>query len=216
MALLTGTHPIMAGKLAQLAEVKAALEMSGTKFDSELNRLIEVASAVASREAGFDLIRATSLIEYPVPEKATDEVYLHRRPIESVASVKLAGITTTPTAFDAIDPLVVDEQYLLDSESGRLTLLWGRSFLPIERSSQVTYAAGYVDPAEASPPAGSLQPPVDLQGAIVRQVVSWFNTKPTDGLKQVKIGGGAGFTPDASELHPMLVAAARDLQRPPR
>lgn len=212
----------MADKLAKLADLKSLLGLSGTGHDTLLTQLLESATSLAESAglAGRPLLRQADRVEYPeVHHDRATRLRLDLAPIESVSEVVVLYVASSDADFDAEvaagGALVAEEDYFVDTTAG--TLIRANAWWPCgPRTTRVTYTGGYIDPDEAAPPAGSLQPPRSLQHGLIMQAAAWFNAGAKAGLKNT--GGGAGGKSDQVELaspeaHPQLVEACRALRR---
>ena len=107
--------------------------------------------------------------------------------------------------------------YVVHQTLGRIELIptgkgasgWSR----YPRANRIVLASGFIDPADASPPANALQAPGDLQRGIIQQATVWWNHRKTEGLKSVNAGKGATTQFQTSDIHPTLEAACQALRR---
>lgn len=199
----------MPGLLAKLDDVKAQAGFSGAAFDVELTRLLKRASATVAALVGVDLVRVVDRVTYPVPLKRTLMLWLDRHPVESITSVKIAGVPTAD--FSAITALIENEDYFVAAPFGRITLATD-IFAPFERSQEIIYTAGYADPNEALP-GGAAFAPDDLQGAIVDQVIAWRKGGKDVGATKISAGTGGSYETAPREALPALVEACRRYRR---
>ncbi|MEM1445150.1 MAG: phage head-tail connector protein [Planctomycetota bacterium] len=207
----------MSIRLAQLADVKAALNFSGTDEDAVLARCIEQASAVAERLVGRSLGRVEQAIEYPrAIDYGVARLWLKGSPIESVAMIKLLGWTGNADEFSTIDPLGED-LYEVDGEAGLIELLHGEAWSPMPRANLVVYTHGYAN-ADATPgsdglAATAILPGDDLQQGVVVEAIRLYRTQGDAGLDQVKAGKAGAYRPDHDTPHPALAQACEALRR---
>ena len=201
--------------LGLLTNVKSRLNFSQSTHDTLLGVLLEQATAAAERVAGRPLLRDDSVTEYPqqIGYNFPRTIKLKYYPIESVTTVKELGATSTDAQFTAASALTEITDYVIHSTRGVLERINASWMISGPRHVQVVYAGGYIDPVTDSPPAGSIQPPDDLQGAIESHVVWLWNTRDTAGLREIAAGDGGSVSLAESKLHPELVAVARSLRR---
>ncbi|MEM7626572.1 MAG: hypothetical protein AAF333_13330 [Planctomycetota bacterium] len=201
--------------LAKLDDLKAALELSGTDLDALLTQLLEAATATAARRVGLtSLVREADIIEYPrARQYRVSIVSLARYPVESISTLKLAGYTADTDGFAALDSLEVDRDFTFGRDYGGIELLYGETFSPAARANLVVYTAGYVDPSDPAPPAGAIQPPADLQRALILEATRLYNTRRDAGLDKVDAGKGGSHRPDDSGCHQALAQVCQGLRR---
>ncbi|MEM8781897.1 MAG: phage head-tail connector protein [Planctomycetota bacterium] len=204
-------------RLAQLDDVKAALNFGGADEDAALTRCIEHASAVAERLVGHRLGRVEQDIVYPQARGyGVSALWLPGRPIESVTMIKLLGWTGDSDDFSEIDPLDA-ESYLIDADAGSIDLLYGHTWSIQPRANLVVYTHGYAD-ADATPgsdglPATALLPGDDLQQGVVAEAIRLYRTQGDAGVDQVHAGKGGGYRPDHDAPHQALAQACDALRR---
>lgn len=202
----------MPDKLAKLADLKSAVNANTSGIDAELTALLQSASAMAENAAGLatgGLRRQVGLVEYPHGDGAM--LRLTARPIESVAEVLQVSSRATPTEFDTIAAdgsyaLAEGEDYFIASRIlGSLHRL-DRHWHARPYTVRVTYTGGYADPDDAIG-GDAVEPPLDLQRAVIAQAVLLFNTRRLAGVKSVKAGDANGAIEQA-DLHPLLAQVA--------
>jgi len=206
----------MPNALAKLDDLKAALGFSGAAEDALLTQLLVDATSAAARLVGLPtLMRAVNIIEYPRPDLyGSPVVQLDRYPIESITSLKLAGYTTNSDGFALLNSLVADEDYSFGRDFGGVQLFRGEVFVPYPRANLVVYTAGYIDPADAAPPATALQSPADLQRAVIIEATRLYNTRRDAGVNKLDAGKKTvGHAPDRAAVSPVLEAACSALRR---
>ncbi|MEL7087613.1 MAG: hypothetical protein AAGL98_04105 [Planctomycetota bacterium] len=205
----------MPNALAKLDDLKAALDLSGTDLDALLTRLLEDATATAARRVGLPtLMREADIIEYPEPRRRGSAVVtLSRYPVEAIGTLKLAGYTTDSDGFAAIDSLTDETDFIYGKAFGDIELLYGETFAAYPRANLVVYTAGYIDPADAAPPAGAIQAPADLQRGIVLEATRLYNTRLDAGIDEVDAGKGGSHRPDVSGCHQALAQVCQGLRR---
>jgi hypothetical protein len=156
--------------LVDLATVKAWLphlvETAGPSApgisDADLQRYIDAASTTAERVCGRNL----SARDYTetVNGSGSKELYTRGFPVQSVTSVKIAGIEE----FAEVDPII---DYQLDAEIG---MLYRRSGWPRgSRNIQVVYNGGYWLPAGEEEEDPTYLVPDDLTRAVC-EVIDWM------------------------------------------
>ena len=202
----------MTTKLAKRDDIKARLDLHGSAHDALLDSMIQQASALASTLAGRELGRVVDRIEYPVAAPRSDVLRLDRYPIESIASVKSVFGPADSDAFSAADELIEEQDYsVITPEFGVLVQFYD-TWRSTPRSNLVIYTAGYGDPDGL--PAGAIAPPGDLQHGVIQQVVRWWNTRGTAGMRQIDAGDvGGSVTFAETKTHPELTAACHALRR---
>ncbi len=201
--------------LAKLDDIKTAMDFGGSTHDAQLTVLLSRATALAEQLARRPLERAADVVEYPEDSDGrVRRIYMRRYPIEAVATIKQLHATGTDSEFSDATALTENEDFVLVAE-GRLGVIERINgyWAAWPRHLQVTYTAGYVDPSTASPPAGSIQPPADLQHGIQQQVIRWFNTRDKAGLREIQLGEGGSVNFTETKPHPELVAAVKALRR---
>jgi len=156
--------------LATLAELKTELSIGTTAEDTRLTGYLASATAIAEQLARRPLEREVDRIEYPYEPRAADcwpsYVDLALRPIESVAAVKVLTTPGTDAEFTAADALTEVEDYLVDAVMGSLHHVW-TTWPASRRMIQVTYTAGYVDPATVAATAAWAADTVYAAGDLV-------------------------------------------------
>jgi len=203
--------------LAKLADVKTLLDISASGHDTLLTQLLERASSVFEQlalapDGGFR--RTAGIVEYPRdPVGRSRDVRLLQRPIESVSEVMQRYVASTDAEFDAETALVENDEFVINANMGvleRVNSTWSMG----ARHLRVTYTAGWVDPSDGSPPAGSIQPPVDVQNAVLQQAIRMFQNKDTAGFRAIDFGQGGGSVSLAeAKPHPALIEAAMKWRR---
>lgn len=105
--MLTVTTPAADLALLTLAETKAAVGVTGTAQDPALETLRQRVAAIVAAEcnvapAGVDpvTLRQETLREVLRPRLATSRVLLSRRPVVSVASVVVDGVTLAGSDYE--------------------------------------------------------------------------------------------------------------------
>lgn len=206
--------------LAKLADVKAALAETTSTLDAVLTSCLAAATSIAERAAGVrdgGLRREVDAVEITgwYGAQSSRRLYLASRPIESVSEVIQLYRSATPDEFDAAsaagDAMQPDD-YAIDSpDLGSLIRLKGLSwYAAIPHSIRVTYTAGFVDPAEATPPASAILPPDDLQRAVISQAVQIYNLRDKAGMRYVNSGDRQqGFSDESGPLPELLAATSR-------
>lgn len=152
--------------------VKTYLGLSGTTHDDVIDALISAASEAVENFCGrkFDV---TAYTEYHHGGGASS-VVLQRRPVTEVSGL------WDDLARDFDDESLVDsDDYVLDSESGIIHLLWGAAFSDGVRNVKVSYSAGYSSV------------PDDVAHACVMLVAAWFHRgrEGADGLGSRAVEG---------------------------
>ena len=212
----------MAHKLAKLADLKTAVNANTPGIDAELTGLLEQASAMAERAAGVGAggLRRGPAVRFAYPYSANSPVRtfcLPVRPIEEVLGVVQLSRPGAPADFDAAVSakmsLIPDYDYAIEStDKGRLVRLDGFWHIGEPNKVRVVYQAGLADPDDAVG-GSAIEPPEDLQRAVVAQAVLLFNTRQTAGLKSVKAGDASHGLAEAG-LHPLIEAAVSRYRRP--
>lgn len=206
----------MPNKLAKLDDIKHDVNASTTGIDAELTALLEDASAIAERVAGVEvggLRRSVDRVFYPAPSSDRSRtIALPRRPLESIASIKLLYGPATDAEFTAEAALTADTDYWVESkELARVGLFndWWRTG---SRSNQIIATTGFADPNDAVG-GDSIEPPRDLQRGVIAQAVQLYNLRRVHGLKDIKAGKASGAI-EVADVHPLLEQAASRYRRP--
>jgi hypothetical protein len=200
--------------LATLTDIKTLMGISGSAVDAKLTLLLGQATAIAERLTGRALEREVARVEYPVALPWQSRFCrLQVFPIESVTSVKQLYAVASDAEFAAEDPLTENDDFVIDAVGGvleRINAVWHTQ----RRWLQVIYTAGYIDPSTASPPAGSFQPPADLQFGVQQQVIRMFQTADSAGVRETDLGDAGGRISFAeAKVHPALKEACDALRR---
>lgn len=207
--------------LATLDDLKEMLGSTSTDSDTLLTKLLERASAIFETEArALDggMRRSADEVEFPKDSIGSSQrVTLARWPIESVSEVVQLASIGTDADFDAEvvagGALVENEDFYVDADMGvlvRINNAWSLG----PRHLRVTYTAGWVDPSDGSPPSGSIQPPTNVQEAVLLQAIRLWQTKDTAGYREIDLGQGGGRVSLAeTKPHPAIVSAAAKWRR---
>ena len=212
----------MANKLAQLADLKTAINANTTGIDAELTQYLQDASGLFERIAGVaagSMRRQVDRVEFPSSPRGewSRGLHLTARPIESVSEVVQLYSTGTDDEFASavvnnIGVLDENEHYMIDSrDMGRLLRLDGQWTIG-PRYLRVTYTAGWADPDDALG-GTSIEPPDHVQRAVLVQAVQLFNTRKTAGLTSVNSGKGGEADVEPAGIHPLLREAAEGYRR---
>jgi hypothetical protein len=198
----------MADKLAKLADLQSLANMNEDGAEASLTALLVAVTATAARLMGRPgaIMRAVNVTEYPEVFGRRRRLFLSRLPIESVTSVKDAGVFTTTAGFASVIALVADTDYVVNQQRGYLRRtddVWTDGFKTI----QVIYTAGWIDPDTESVPEGAFLPPEDLQRAIVVEAVRRLNVDRRSGLRQLDAGSGGQWLARDQDVDPSLIAA---------
>lgn len=208
-------------KLAKLDDLKAALNASTSGLDTQLTQLLVDASAMAEQAAGVvqgGLRRQVDRVEmvwHANPYRFY--IGLSGRPIESISQVVQLYRPGSDADFDAAAEagglILPDTQYTIASATlGTLQRIDGVSWRAKARHLRVVYTAGYADPDDEAAPDSALQPPDDLQRAVIAQATQLYNLRGKDGLATVQAGKSPTSLQTAA-LHPLLSAAAQRYRR---
>jgi len=181
---------IAANALTNLASVKAELGIAtgDTSQDDFLTRAINSASALIERYCNRPFSYAAAEVE-KLAGYGTTRLVVKRTPLKTITSIAFDGATILATDY-AIE----------DAEAGfifrRTGWLWTASnisgvvYAPYpgseEKLYQVTYAGGYVTPAQVDaapvppPPAPVRDLPYDLEDAAIRLAVQRYHDKGSE------------------------------------
>ncbi len=202
--------------LAKLADVKAALGETTSTLDAVLTSCLAAATSIAERAAGVrngGLRREVDTVEITgwYGDQSSRRLYLASRPIESVSEVIQLWHSATVADFDAATPLAPDDYAIHAADLGTLIRLNAQYwYLGEPHTLRVTYTAGFVDPADATPPASAILPPDDLQRAVISQAVQIYNLRDKAGMRYVNSGDQQrGFRDESGPLPELLAATSR-------
>ena len=196
--------------LTQLATVKARLDIlpSDTSHDDLLTRTIEAVTARFDRECNRTLARTVGATqEFGA---ADTEVVARCYPVEAVTKFELKS----SEAAGWVEQTGVD---CLVRGGCVISLIVPLSFVPefAWRSpvlARVTYTGGYVLPG-ATPGAGQVAVPADLESAAVEQVAAWFQQRDKLGLIRYWPSGGTFLVFAQLPLLAQVTAALRPHRR---
>ncbi len=172
--------------------VKSEVPISGDSLDDIVDRAVAASSEwIAGELLRYDSARGVSLlervvdrVEYPRSIDG-DKVRLRCYPIESVSEVVMAS----DREFDTATPLVEDENFIIDEETGSDSLLhlYG-GFYPGAKVIRVTYTGGYWTDFDSSPPAGAIALPSTLMQAATRMAVHLVKHRDKFGERSINVG----------------------------
>jgi len=205
-AILTADS--ITGGICLLADVKDRLGLSGTDYDSVVDRIIVSAEALFNNYTRRTLIApAGDVTEYHTG--AGPRIQLNNYPVISITSITEA----LDYAFDSATALTADTDYRLIASGyyGIIQRLWCNWF-NIADSIRVVYRAGYAA-AGAAPAAGEIALPNDLREAAIEQASFIFKRRSDIGLSSVGFDGGNINKFAAMKLLPIVEATLKTYRR---
>jgi uncharacterized phiE125 gp8 family phage protein len=151
--------------LTTLADVKAALNISGTTDDTFLTASIERASAAVESYCNRTFGTRTETQTFRL-DRSRQRLILKAVPVTSITSVTEAGTTLTTADYE------------LDASAGFLDRLDGSDKLSTWAASKivVTYVAGYVLPGAS----GTVTLPADVQACTIDLVARAYHARGRD------------------------------------
>jgi len=206
-AILTADSCI--GRICTVADVKDRLGLSGTDYDTQLNRIVLGVESIFNNETRRNLIiTPVDVTEYLTGRGSV--IQLARYPIVSVTSIKEAW----DYDFSAAAALVADTDYRLIG-AGRNGLLGriGCSWISSRDSIQAVYRGGYCSAGQTQG-EGEYYLPGDLREAAIEQASFIFKRRDDIGLSGVGFQGGSISKFSAMDLLPMVKEVLTNYRRP--
>ncbi|HOD79956.1 MAG: hypothetical protein BWX88_02759 [Planctomycetes bacterium ADurb.Bin126] len=210
-----------ATQLCTLAQVKRALGVSDSDTDDD-DALVQIIQQVSAQMEGLGganrrmTEHTLSYAYFDVPHAGCDILYAPAWPIVSCGAV----VEAADNAWASGTTLVVDTDYYLDSDRGRLIRVG--SWLTGRRSVRAaSLKAGYVSPVTSSAggfalASGQVLMPADVVGAAIAQAVHAFN-KRIDPAAVGQSAGGASLSDSAvvlaGDLLPGVAAVMKRYRR---
>lgn len=197
--------------LAKLADLKARLNIASgdTSQDSLLTGLVTGVGALIERYCGRGIEYTALVVE--TFDGGVFELQLGRLPIVGTPTVKISHNYD----FAGAAALTLNVEFRPVAARGLLVRLPVGTRWPDGRDNiQVTYNAGYYDPATEPGPAGASPVPAHIQEAVLLQATDLYNRRSEPGYKVVwnVENISAGYAP-AVELLPVVKELLRGERR---
>lgn len=199
---ITIVTPAESTGLTTAAAVKSVLGVSSSKFDAELNRLVDAATAAIESYVGH--VYAKQTYEEVVAGKSHPLLMLTNTPIIGLPVILVEGSPVVDFEVRDADAGVLYRQV------GWASAAWiGWYSEPVERPGTedlnyaVTYEAGYIVPGL---PDSTL--PKNIEQACIETIVAWYRAASRDpAVKSKKVGDLAITYKDESESSPSTASA---------
>lgn len=132
-----------AGRICTVKQLKDALHIDGDGDDAELARRIEEASDFIERKTNRTFKEVEDVTEFH-STRGGILMWTRKRPVTATTAFDLRLDTKIPRAFGSETALVLDRDFVVDLDLGKVELIGFTSFPTAPKSLRVTYSAGYV------------------------------------------------------------------------
>jgi hypothetical protein len=196
--------------LTQLATLKERLGIlaGDTQYDALLTRAIEAVSARFERECNRVFTRTVGFTqEFPATEM---EIVASCYPVESVSKFELKTSEAEGWAEQTGIGYLLRQACVISLAAPLVVL--PRVSIGSAGLGRVTYTGGYVMPG-ATPGAGQVPLPADLEQAAIEQVAAWFYNREKLGLIRYWPDVGTYVVLSQLPLLPEVAAMIRPYRR---
>lgn len=135
----------------------------GLKSEARMQAALDRAEAILALSLNRDRLLEETFADEMYDGNGMDYLYLHRRPVTAVTSVKEANVALTIGTDPNADPM---PDIIWDGEPGRLVRIGGGVFLCARRHYKVSFTAGYT---ASSLPVPIVQGILDASALLLRE-----------------------------------------------
>lgn len=206
--------PLNSHALTEFTVVRDTLGLAGDAAQGRTERIINAASEAIETFCGRHFEYAEEIVEFVRGMENTPRIVLNRTPITSIAAIEVIGHDGT-----IVDTLVETTYRIEDARAGLVFRVLGWPWAPMFAGDasgtpladteapnlRVTYAGGYITPAQAAAGLGARDLPADIEEACIITAVSFMRQ---DGQDQRIDMGSVGEGPTSSRQFVDGTAAA--------